>query len=93
MLSSPVKGLNPKKLTPIREQKKLSPTDDTSLQKQAAVDSPECKQEDISPVVVTETKWKQEKYKSSDKENSTESESNLPVTQVKRLSQRSREGL
>ena len=83
MLSSPVKGLNPKKLTPIREQKKLSPTDDTSLQKQAAVDSPECKQEDISPVVVTETKQKQQKYKSFEEKNYTGGESDLLVTQVK----------
>ena len=44
---------------------------------------PEHKQEAISPVVVTETKQKQQKYKSSKEENSTGSESDLPVTQVK----------
>ena len=54
------------------------PTDNTRPQKQAAVDSLECKQEAISPVVVTATKQKQQNYKSSER-----SESDLPVTQVK----------
>ena len=47
------------------------------------VDSPERKQEAISPVVVKETKQKQQKYKSSKEENYTGYESDLPVTQVK----------
>ena len=67
----------------IRKQKKLSPTDDTNPQKQAAVDSPECEQEAISLVVVTEIRQKQQKYKSSEEENYNGSGSNLPVTQVK----------
>ena len=83
MLSSPVKGLNPKKLLPIHKQKKASPTDNTSPQKQDAVDLLERKQEALSPVVVTETKQKQQKYKSSEEENSTGSENDLSVIQVK----------
>ena len=51
--------------------------------KQAVVDSPERKQEAISPVVVKETKQKQQKYKSNEEENYTGIESDLPVTQVK----------
>ena len=49
------------------------------------VDSPECEreQEAISPVVVTETKQKQPKYKSNEEEHSTRSENHLPVTQAK----------
>ena len=50
-LSSLVKSSKSKKLSPIRERK------------QAAVDLPERKHEAISPVVVTETKQKQQKYK------------------------------
>ena len=57
--------------------------DNTSPQKQAAVDSLEREQGAISLVVVMETKLKQQKYKSSDELNSTGSESDLPVTQVK----------
>ena len=82
-LSSPVTSPKPKKLSLVHEQKRLSPTDNTSPQKQADVDSVERQQETISPVVVTETEQKQGKYKSSEKENSTGSEMNLPVTQVK----------
>ena len=59
------------------------PTDNTSPQKQAGLDLPEHKQESISPVVIPETKRKQGKYKSSEEENFTGSESDLPVTQVK----------
>ena len=63
----------------VREDKKKFPPirDDTSSQKKAAVDSPERKQETIGSVFVTETN------KSSEDVNSTGSESDLPVTQVK----------
>ena len=55
-LSSPVNHLDPKKLSPVRKRRKLLPiNDDTSPQKQAAIDLPERKQETIAPVV-TETK-------------------------------------
>ena len=55
-LSSPVKSSKSKNLSPIRKRKK------------AAVDLPEREHEQkaISPVVVTETKKKQPKYKSSE---------------------------
>ena len=54
MLSSLIKGCNPKKLLPVREQRKLSLTDNASPQKHAAVDLLERKQETIATVVVTE---------------------------------------
>ena len=78
LLSSLVKGLNPKRLSPIRKQKKLLPPDNTSPQKQAAVDSTECKRETIAPVA---TATKQSKELSEEEEHSTGS--NLSEFQVK----------
>ena len=57
-LSSLINHCNPKKLSPVREGRKLLPIHhNTSPQKQAAVDSPEHKHENIAPVVI-ETKRK-----------------------------------
>ena len=76
--SSSVNRPDPKKLSPVRKGKKLSPIDNTSPQNKVAVDSPEHKQETIAPVI---TATKQSKESTDKEEHSTES--NLSGFQVK----------
>ena len=78
-LSYLVNRPNPKKLSPVRKERKLSPIhDNISPQKQAAVDSPERKQETIAPVV---TATKQSKESNEEEEHSIGSD--LSKFQVK----------
>ena len=81
-LSSPVKSSRSKKLPPIRKRKKAAlPTVSEDL-KQATVNSPEREKGTIAQVVM-EIKQNKTSIESSEEENSTRSESDLPVTKVK----------